>query len=107
MTDACGRVDNSTPCVLPFEVLYSNRPGAYGRLVSIDGVVVAGIAPEPTEITMQKILLFPSFERARSCRFETAIEVQVRSGVDFALPQGGAGYPVTLVGRVRPSNSGH
>src|SRR5690606_25288453 len=75
LADVCVNSQSGIPCVIPFEALYAHRASAIGRLVSVDGVLIIGRAPEPPGNSKMKALLFPSIERAKSCNFTTAVEV--------------------------------
>lgn len=105
LKDICPQSHRGIACELPFEVLYSHRPEVEGRLVSLDGILVLGIAPEPPGKNKVKVLLFPSSERARSCNFSTAVEVLVSSSKGLGLEpmQEGVGYAVNIAGELSSS----
>lgn len=108
LPDMCAREKEGTICILPFEAVYAHRSSVLDRTVSLDGVLVSGVFPEPPENMNKKLLFFPSSDRARMCNFATAIEVvpgQWAKEMEFF--KDGSAYPVTLVGKLGVSQSGH
>lgn len=93
-------------CTVPFELVYSQREQLTGRLISIDGVLVAGLSPDSVDSTTPLYLLYSSSERARACNPVISIELIPTSRAVEESLRNSSGWLVSVVGRLRVSKSG-
>lgn len=93
-------------CTVPFELIFSHRDYLVGRLISVDGVLISGLSPEPADSTTPLYLLHSSFERARMCNPEVSIELIPTSRATQEALQRSSGWLVSVVGKLRVSKSG-
>jgi hypothetical protein len=71
----CSSVKEPYVCIVPFEVIYSDRDTLEGRVISVDGVIGAGIHQEPPGSKDPIFVLFSSRERAQACTAALALEL--------------------------------
>jgi len=103
----CAGVSPEHVCAVPFEAIYSQREVLTNRDVRLDGVLVAGIRPEPPGSETPVILLFSSMERAKICNPEFAIEL-IPSSEEMANELRSAnGRFVSVSGQLQPSAKNH
>lgn len=107
LDDVCGSGEAQHVCAVPFEVAYAHRGALIDRNIRLEGVLVAGVRPEPPGSKAPVVLLFPSTERARICNPGFAIElVSASSEIASQLVDAGGGL-VSVAGRLKRSEKDH